>query len=347
MPYAEKVLSYQDAYEALDGKTKHVLLGNGFSIGCDPIFSYPSLYDAAVKAGLSERAKAVFGRLGTSNFEGVMRLLDDSHWIAKTYGLITSSDSEMLGDVEVIKKTLVEAVAHSHLAHTGLVSDEKKAAALKFLAPFKNIFTTNYDLLAYWVNLACPEGPPWRDGFRSDADDPEAAYVVFAERLGSQPGLFYLHGGLHLHVVQGELRKHCWNRTGKPLTQLIQEGLANKIYPMFVAEGSAEQKLEQIQRSGYLWYCLDKFAKIESPLFVFGHALGESDKHLVDAIAYNLKLSSIAVGLFRDPKSPGNAAIYSNALQLQARRKELLAQGRKGHELTVIFFDSESARVWG
>jgi hypothetical protein len=347
MPYAETVLSYQDALNTLGGKTKHVLLGNGFSIGCDPIFSYPSLYDAAVKAGLSERAIAVFGRLGTSNFEGVMRLLDDSHWIAETYELITSNNSAMLDDVEVIKKTLVEAVAKSHLAHTGLVSDEKKAAALKFLEPFKNIFTTNYDLLAYWVNLARPGGAAWGDGFRSDADDPDAPYVVFTERLGQQPGLFYLHGGLHLHVVHGELRKHCWNRTGKPLTQLIQEGLANKSYPMFVAEGSAQQKLEQIQRSGYLWYCLDKLAKIESPLLVFGHALGDSDKHLADVIAQNLKLPSIAVGLFRDPKSSSNRAIYANALQLQARRIELLAQGRKGHELAVNFFDSESAGVWG
>lgn len=347
MPYAENVLSYEDAKQALGDKTKHVLLGNGFSIGCDPIFSYPSLYEAAVKAGLSDRAQAVFTRLGTSNFEGVMRLLDDSHWIAETYGLIDTPQSAMLDDVNVIKNTLVEAVAHSHLAHTGLVSDEKKAAALKFLAPFKNVFTTNYDLLAYWVNLACPQGPPWKDGFRSDADDPEAPYVVFSERLGSQPGLFYLHGGLHLHIVQGELRKHCWNRTGKALTQLIQEGLANKSYPMFVAEGSAEQKLEQIQRSGYLWYCLDKLAKIESPLLVFGHALGDSDRHLADAIAHNLKLGSIAVGLFRDPKSPSNRMIYTNALQLQARRGELLAQGRKGHELAVTFFDSESAKAWG
>jgi hypothetical protein len=347
MAYAEEVLSFEDAIKALGQKTKHVLLGNGFSIACDPIFSYSSLYDAAVSMGLSDRAQSVFQRLGTSNFEAVLRLLEDADWVARTYGLLAGEGSELLTDAEVIKRTLVEAVAKSHLEHTGKVSDEKKAAALAFLRPFKNVFTTNYDLLAYWVNLAAPGGPPWGDGFREDKNEPDAEYVVFSERLGSQPGLFYLHGGLHLFVEAGELKKHCWCRTGKPLTQSIRDGLDQDRYPVFVAEGTAAQKLEHIQRSGYLWYCLDKFSRVESPLVVFGHTLGESDGHIADAIARNMKLPVIAVGLFGDPKSTTNQNTYASAMQLKGVREELLGKGQKGVELSVLFFDSETAKVWG
>ena len=47
---------------------KHILLGNGFSIGCDKRFAYPNLFDYACdyacKAGLSERAKGLFDPIG-------------------------------------------------------------------------------------------------------------------------------------------------------------------------------------------------------------------------------------------------------------------------------------------
>ena len=36
--------------------------------------------------------------------------------------------------------------------------------------------------------------------------------------------------------------------------------------------------------SVYLWYAMDKFSRIESPLVVFGHSLGDSDRHITDAI---------------------------------------------------------------
>jgi hypothetical protein len=70
-----QILTYADVRQALGKRTAYLFLGNGFSIACDPIFSYESLFAAAVEAGLSARAQAVFERLGTNNFEGVMRLL--------------------------------------------------------------------------------------------------------------------------------------------------------------------------------------------------------------------------------------------------------------------------------
>lgn len=347
MTFASAVISYDELLDGLGTGRKHILLGNGFSIACDSIFKYERLYDSAVGAGLSKRAQKVFGRLGTSNFEGAMRLLDDAHWVATTYELIKDGRSDLLDDVEIIKTTLVKAVANSHLTHTGEVEEERKQIALEFLSPYHNIFTTNYDLLPYWVNMYTPREQRWGDGFRSDEDEPDAPYVIFTERLGGHKGLFYIHGALHLYVAHGELRKHCWGRTGTPLTQLIKEGLEQQNYPLFIAEGKSEGKLEQIQRNGYLWYCLDKLARIEGALVVFGHALGDSDQHIIDVLATNPKLKRVAIGLFGDPTSKANKSIYASAKKMEATRAHL-ANTRKGvAPLSIEFFDSKAAAPWG
>src|SRR5687767_11430644 len=117
------------------------------------------------------------------------------------------------------------------------------------------------------------DSPSWGDGFRADVDEPEAPYLEFAERLGRERGIFFLHGALHLYQVAGETRKHSWIRAGRRLTELIVEGLDSGQYPLFVAEGAWQKKAEQIQRSAYLSYCLGKLSRIENPLVIFGHGM--------------------------------------------------------------------------
>jgi len=343
------LLTYDEVRTQSGGGRRFALLGNGFSIECDPVFHYPSLYGAAVDAGLSLRAQKLFERLGTNNFEGVLRLLDDAHWVAVTYGVAPGLLQEMRDDAEVVKKTLVEAVTKSHLAHTGKVPDAKKDAAKKFISEFHHVFTTNYDLLPYWL-IMHGEKPSHQDGFRSDDDDPEAPYVVFTERLGDTSGLFFLHGALHYFLKDGELCKHCWCRTNRLLTDQIKEGLASGRYPLFVAEGSPDKKLEQIQRVGYLWYALEKFSRIESPLVVFGHSLGSSDGHIANAIADNLALSKMYVGLHGDSESASNLAIRGAVDQIVSRREERLKgkkPAKKKSSLEVQFYDSGTAKPWG
>jgi hypothetical protein len=175
------VQSFADVLERLGSGGSHILVGNGFSIACDPILRYGRLYEAAVRAGLSERAQKLFNRLGTSNFEAVLSLLENADWAARVYGIPEDATRGMRDDAEIVKRTLVEAVTSSHLAHVGCVPDEKYEAARAFLQPFHNIFATNYDLLPYWTVLSSGE-PTHQDGFRSNDEDPEAAYVVFSER---------------------------------------------------------------------------------------------------------------------------------------------------------------------
>lgn len=340
----DELLDYTAVRQKLDGHTSYLLLGNGFSSACDPVFRYPSLYEAALAAGLSERAQKVFDYLGTNNFEGVMRLLDDAHFVARTYGLITGDQSGMRDDVATVKAALVRAVAASHLAHTGEVPDEKKASALVFMQPYKIVFTTNYDLLAYWVNMSREKGPQFGDGFRPDEADPEGPSLVFSEKLGASKGMLYLHGGLHLFTSpKGALHKHSWKREGKPLMQLILESLARGQYPLFVAEGSPEKKLEQIRKNAYLFYALGKFGRIESPLVTFGHSLGSSDGHISDAIASNEDIKAIYVGLHGAEDDPRRIDTRNAAVQIAHRWGER----RFKKDLDLYFYDSATAGCWG
>jgi hypothetical protein len=322
-------------------------LGNGFGVACSNVFQYPSLYEAAVREGLSERAAAVFDYLGTNNFEGVMRLLEDAHWVARTYGLLGDAN-EMLRDVDVVKRALVGAVARSHLQHPGdpgEVAEERKDRALQFLSSYHNVFTTNYDLLAYWVAMrAVP--PALGDGFRPDPDDADAEHLVFSERIGSGRGLFFLHGALHLYQVAGETRKHSWIRSGRRLTELIVEGLEHGQYPLFVAEGLWERKAEQIQRNAYLAYCLGKLSRIREPLVIFGHGMTENDTHITHAIADNEDLSTIYVGLHGDLESAANLRIVATTETMIQRRRVLIDRLGRGRVLEAFFFPSATARVW-
>jgi hypothetical protein len=341
-----EVLPYAKVEEAILNGRSHLLLGNGFSIACDPIFKYEKLYDAAVSAGLSGRAQAVFQRLGTNNFEAVMRLLEDGHWLAKNYDLIRGNNSELLNDLEIIKRALVEAVAKSHLENTGKVSEQKKQSAVKFLKPYHNVFTASYDLLLYWLNMSASDPPPYGDGFRGEWEDPAAETVVFTEHLRDNPGTFFLHGALHLFVANGEVRKHCWCRSHKPLTHLIREGLDTNLYPLFVAEGKHEKKLEQIHRSGYLSYCLSKLTRIENRLVVFGLSFGESDTHLLNAIADNAKIKELYVGLFGNADSKSNSSIILAVDSIIDRRKKMNVARKSGKDVEVFYYDSASANVW-
>jgi hypothetical protein len=343
------LLTFNDVYNILPEGRSHLLIGNGFSIAADPIFKYQNLYETAVSAGLSEEAVQIFDYLGTNNFEGVLQLLDDTAKVAEIYGTHNEVIERISKDTAVIKEALVSAVAISHLEHSGVIAADKKERALEFLKIFHSVFTTNYDLLTYWVVMSSRQEPIFQDGFRSPEDEDEP-YVIFTDRLGSARGLYYLHGALHLYLNGGEFRKHTWCRTGTKLTEQIRSGLSKGQYPLFIAEGSSDKKLVQIQRHGYLWYSLSKLSKINSPLVIYGHSLSGHDEHIIKVLTNNLKLEQIFIGLFGDEKSPDNLRIQRTTSQMIADRDTLLlsaSKSNKGKKLSIKFFDSESAKVWG
>jgi len=334
--------SYNEVLAKLGTKRSHLLLGNGFSIACNKVFSYGSLFIKAVDKGLSRNAIDVFEKIGTNNFEGVMHLLEKSDWVGKIYNLIPADSEKILEDVDLIKKTLIEAIAESHLEMPSDVSDESYKKAVRFFSSYFNIFTTNYDLLPYWIDMKDTIPDKYQDGFRTDIDNPLADYVIFSEHTGSKKGLFFLHGALHLYQISGEVRKHCWERSGIRLIERIKDGLKKKEYPLFVAEGNCEKKLEQINQSSYLSYCYGKLKRVQNSIVVYGSSLGDNDKHIIDAIAENREVDQIFIGIYGEDNIKEKIQIEKMADYLVNRR--LTVDSKK--PIKIEYYDSSTVEVW-
>lgn len=342
-----EVITYQEVLGRLS-KTKHLLLGNGFSIACDKRFSYPNLFAEAVKTGLSKPARVAFEILGTNNFEGILRLLEDSSDVARIYDEGSTKRLRMLlaKDLKTIKKTLVSVIARTHLSHPGAIDMDRRNRCVDFFAPYKEIFTTNYDLLPYWISMHDQERLKMQDGFRAPEDDPDSDYLVFSETIGRNNGTIFLHGGLHLYMDKGEIRKYSWKRSGQRLTDLIKGGLDSGKYPIFVAEGDSDKKRSQISRNGYLSYCFGKFQRIQNELVIFGHSLGDSDRHIIDEIVHNEKINQLFISLYGAKDSPANIKIQESTGGIQTRRLSVPGPTWKRTPVNVTFFSAESAEVW-
>ncbi|MEO5494934.1 MAG: DUF4917 family protein [Sphingomonas sp.] len=365
------LLSFEEAQRKTGGSRRHLLLGNGFSIALFPDrFRYGSLLQQAKDDGLFNDFPEIFEAfeiLDTTDFEVVLEALVRMTKLIHLYVDEADPKRKMLADVERLKEALVTAVAGTHPARLGEISEEQFQNCRNFLLQFAGkgldkpacIYTLNYDLLLYWTVQHEPaaewdgdrvvEPDPATlikhdDGFRSPDDFPDAPFVTWDIDGGSNTqNIHFLHGGLHLFDAGFELQKFCWERAGGiPLMDQIREALDNEKYPMFVSEGNSDSKLDKILHSGYLTRSYKSLAGVcQSPgntLFIYGHSLAESDDHILKLIEDG-RFRSLFVSLYGDPHEEWNQAIIEKA--------ERLAANRGGFKLDVFFYDAASAKVWG
>lgn len=338
LTFSEILESFKDT-----GKRPNLLLGNGFSCSVHADFQYDSLFEVARKHGLPPVAVSMFERYGTTNFEAVMRLLEDADWISSQYEAFSgTSQSPMLDDLHCVRLALIHSISQIHPPNTFALTKKQKSSCCTFLKHFHDVFSLNYDLMLYWVLLE--EGRQRVDGFgfpNKDTDNPP--YLVLCQPRDSKPWLFHLHGALHLFSAEGETRKHRYRFQERPLLDVICEGIQRSEYPLFVAEGSARQKLTHIRSNMYLSLCFHELSRSTNDFVSYGMSFGDSDTHIADAIADNDNIRRLAVGLYGDCESASNLKIRAAARQIQERRRRL--RNRK-NDLEIEFFDSESAGVW-
>lgn len=120
-----------------------------------------------------------------------------------------------------------------------------------FLSNFRKVFTLNYDLLLYWVNL---ENKPLNDGFgRAKRIAGGRFKSPFKEEAWCD--IYNLHGGLHLFQNgTGGIMKTL--DTGNGVIATITDAIASKkILPLYVAEGSSRAKMRKINSVVYLRHC--------------------------------------------------------------------------------------------
>ena len=299
-----------------------LLIGNGLSRHVWEPFGYPTLFDHASAADLTEQDRALFE--GSTNFE---RALGDLVTTIRVCGVVGIDSTPLYERYRSIQTALGSAVRNVHINRDEVPGDTRQAIR-DVMARFEWVFTTNYDLLIYWAMAYRGNFRPFIDNFRWGGRcefDPARAPV----RVGEVP-IYFLHGALHLVVAgNGTVFKLTRSRIDTLLDQFGQpiEGDPDA-RPLLVTEGSAKDKLEAIEGNDYLAHCLDRLQSNELDTVVFGSALGAEDAHIAAALSENPE-RAVAVSMLPEG---------SKAERL-ARQMEIY--GRLEVE-ELIFFDATS-----
>jgi Domain of unknown function (DUF4917) len=272
LPWGEVADSHQ--WETL-------LIGNGLSRHIWEPFGYPTLFDHASAADLTEEDGALFDH--SPNFE---RALGDLLTAIRVCSVVGLETAQLYERYRSIQTALGSAVRNVHI-NRDAVPGETRQAIKDVMAEFEWVFTTNYDLLIYWAMAYGGDFNPFIDNFRWGNRcefDPARAPV----REGQVP-IYFLHGALHLVVAgDGTVFKLTRQRISTLLDQFGQpiDGDPNA-RPLLVTEGSARDKLEVIEGNDYLAHCLEELQDNDLDTVVFGSALGAEDAHIAAALSEN------------------------------------------------------------
>ena len=345
----DHIENFQKIVEGLQRKKRniHLLLGNGFSMAYDSkIFSYNALADFVSKVQDPTLAK-LFGVLKTKNFELIMEQLTTFSALLHALGAEDELQKKVVEAHQKLKISLLDAIKGLHPEHVFKIPNEKIASCANFLHFFLdnggNIFSTNYDLLLYWV-LMRANFPQAIDGFGRELLNPvevgrkqeeqELSNLRWGPNKDTQ-NIHYLHGALPLFDTGAEIEKEQYNEEGW-LLENISRRLDAGEYPIFVTAGGAEEKLELIRHNRYLSNCYDRLCTIDGSVISFGFGFGEYDDHIIHALnrashAANKtppKLWSIYIGVYSD-----------------SGRKHIESIEHKFHA-KVYTFDAKSANPW-
>jgi len=346
------LINFLDALN-LAGDKKHVLLGNGFSIDWNSdIFRYEALVDRADFSSLSVDAQKLFGLLNTKDFEVVIEALRNASALSKFYATTDPVISERFAkDAEKLKGILAATIAKNHPDQPNDIKKSEYEFSRRFLTNFSGIYTLNYDLLLYWALMHKEGGGDIKcdDGFRNSEDD-SADYVVWDNGDSHAQNIHYVHGALHLFDAGTELQKFTWTKTGIRLIDQVRSALDAGLFPLFVAEGSSDEKITRINHSGYLHKARRSFSGISGSLFIHGHSLADSDDHIISMIP-ETKVNKLFISMTSDLELPANSNKVLKIQSLIEKRKEMLEATKQKknavrQELQVYFYDAETAHVW-
>jgi len=348
----EKLMTYDKVIKSLNTKKrqKHLLLGNGFSMSYDSdIFSYNAL-NIFLENLDDYILQKLFEIIKTSNFELLMEQLENVAKIAEVFGAEEAVVDKIHQATTTLKESLIEAIKELHPEHVFAVpADKSKACAgflNEYLAKDGNVFTTNYDLLLYWV-LMRNELDRIGDGFGREAEETEE-WIEPEDREWSElrwgknsdtQSIFYVHGALHLFDAGIDIVKEEYT-SEHVLLENVKARMERKEYPIFVTAGNGEQKLSHIRHNRYLSHCYDMLSTIEGSLVCFGFGFGPYDEHIIGAINKAAKkrkdddgnwhmLNSIYIGIYSE-----EALKHIQSIE-------------KKFKVPVRLFDAKTVNVWG
>ena len=206
------LLNFNEVLQRTASNIRTLLLGNGFSMSYNKErFSFTSLLESAIKAGLIETGNPIyeiFQEFDTKDFEEVVNLLETATKVTKKYNAITiENEILIINDAAKLKNHLVSIITNNHPEKITEILDEEFLCCANFINEFNKIYTLNYDLLLYWAAIKL-EGfiktndiekrrLKISDGF-GNSEEECSEEVVYANDSSKPSTLFYLHGALHL-----------------------------------------------------------------------------------------------------------------------------------------------------
>ena len=346
--------------ELADCGWESLILGNGASIALHSGFQYSALlHEAIQQPGVGPKVKALFERLGTTDFERVLGRLRNAKEVLDA---LSADAREVTRAYDNVRSALVNAVHEVHPAYGKVQRDLPTFG--QFLRLFRKVVSLNYDVLVYWALLRVNDDTPLavKDGFVPDPTDPDRGALRFPEGdwkwlLRDHAGvknptlIVYPHGALilaaerdgrHRKIVTAEALRETGGPTGL-LSTITQAWADEGVVPLFVSEGDSVQKRAAIRRNDYLSLVYAQILpSLGESVVIYGWSMRDQDAHLVERIfaprARRQHVDRVAVSV--------HVAGHSRA-DLETRCAEVKARLRaRNHALRVEFFDAASPGAW-
>ena len=306
-----------------------LILGNGASIAFDEErFSYSSILTEARNLGrITPALEKVFQLMNTTDFERVLQGLWQANYINSVLGV---RNPRLTGIYRGVQRALIETVRHIHgnVPHNSLAERLDKAA--DFLSQFRIVLSLNYDVLVYWAMMKGNDR--LKNHFADCFKNQLFQYDWENYHNGYNTLVFYPHGNLILgRDINGVEYKIHAEDISNLIETIILEWTEEKRAPVFVSEGTSEQKKITINRSPYLSTVFNEvIPKIGEKVVIYGWALSEQDNHIIKVIK-NGSIRKFAIS------AHGASNRYEeNCARI---RREL-----NGFE--VVFFNTESEGCW-
>lgn len=269
----------KDSFDVSD-----ILIGNGFSINLWPSLRYDSLCNLFCSKTNAEVID-LFKNFNTTNFEVVLSGLNNAELVNDVLG---KHNPDIAKIKQHVKDGLIHTIQTTH-PEAKDIRDEMLRSLAKEFEPFTDIYTTNYDVYLYKIILANnalvdmgrETFSEFGDGFYTEISKGKLAFDDFDYK---QRNLVYLHGSLFIFNPAGSTYKIRKIDGSLEYIKLIKIELDNNNFPVYVAEGTAEEKYIAINENFYLRSALNRLKSRKGNLITFGFSFGKSDRHIIDAI---------------------------------------------------------------
>lgn len=272
------LIKFSEALKTTENNTnKKLLLGNGFSISqTNGNFAYDNLRENCDIKN-DDNLFRLFKGLDTNDFEAVIKSLEDASVVSKAYR--NDAAKQYRQEAENVRQYLIQAIQNVHPKSLSDIQDEEIKSCGSYIKKFESIFTVNYDLLLYWVSISTGE---CEDGFGLGKNESGFRGPF---KTKARCNIFNVHGGLHLFLNSNrDVEKKIYTNGINLLDEISEVIRSQKRLPLYVAEGTSEQKLNKIRSVPYLNYCYQQLEKSSGIIFIFGHSILGKDTHIYDAI---------------------------------------------------------------